>query len=99
MRYGYSFYLNHINSDTRNVIKGSTFGVSFEWEAHNLAALFGIGGESGKHLDVGATIFSDLNSHPLKDEDGNISKTGVASMCMITMYVFYRYSLTLRFGL
>ena len=99
MRYGYSFYLNHINSDTRNVIKGSTFGVSFEWEAHNLSALFGIGGESGKHLDVGATIFSDLNSHPLKYEDGNISKTGVASMCMITMYVLYRYSLTLRFGL
>jgi hypothetical protein len=27
MRYGYSFYLNHINSDTRDVIKGSTLGV------------------------------------------------------------------------
>lgn len=99
IRYGYSFYLNHINSDTKNVIKGSSLGVSFEWESHNLAALFGFGGEAAENLDVGATIFSDLKIHPLRDENGKLSKTGIASVGMVTMYVLYRTSLILRFGI
>ena len=38
MRYGYSFYLNHFNPNTKDVIQGSTAGVQFEWELHNYAA-------------------------------------------------------------
>ncbi len=35
--YGYSFYLAHINEETKDIIKGSAFGVAYEWELHNLA--------------------------------------------------------------
>ena len=59
MRYGYSFYSNHFNSNTKDVIQGSTAGVQFEWELHNYAAWLGIGGDSAKHLDVGKSIFAD----------------------------------------
>ncbi|WP_162849745.1 RHS repeat-associated core domain-containing protein [Anaeroplasma bactoclasticum] len=37
VRLGYSFYLNHINPDTRDVIQGTSFGMEFEWFAHNVA--------------------------------------------------------------
>ena len=37
VQWGYSFYLNHIRSDTKNIIKGTTSGVQGEWAAHNLA--------------------------------------------------------------
>lgn len=60
MRYGYSIYLNYFNPDTKDVIKGSSIGVQFEWELHNYAAWLGIGGDSAKDLDVGTTIFQIL---------------------------------------
>ena len=82
MRYGYSFYLNHFNADTKDVIQGSTAGTQFEWDLHNYAAWLGVGGDSAKHLDVGKTIFSDGKYHPLRDENGNISPTGVMSLGM-----------------
>ena len=87
MRYGYSFYLNHINPETKDVINGSSFGVQFEWELHNYAAWLGIGGDNAKHLDVGKSIFADGKSHPLIDKDGNISSTGVMSLGMRILYI------------
>ena len=30
VQFGYSFYLNHVNKKTKNAIKCTTFGVSFE---------------------------------------------------------------------
>ena len=87
MRYGYSFYLNHFNPNTKNVIQGSTAGVQFEWELHNDAAWLGIGGDSAKHLYVGKYIFADGKTHPLRDEYGNISGTGVMSIGMRIAYI------------
>ena len=87
MRYGYSFYLNHFNPNTKDVINGSSFGVQFEWALHNYAAWLGIGGDNAKHLDVGKSIFADGKSHPLIDKDGNISSTGVMSLGMRILYI------------
>ena len=87
MRYGYSFYLNHLNPNTKDVIQGSTAGVQFEWELHNYAAWLGIGGDSAKHLDVGKSIFADGKTHPLRDEHGNITATGVMSSVMRIVYI------------
>ena len=87
MRYGYSFYLNHFNPNTKDVIQGSTAGVQFEWELHNYAAWLGFGGEPAKHLDVGKTIFADGEAHPLRDKDGDITKEGVMSLGMRIGYI------------
>ena len=89
MRYGYSFYLNHFNHNTKDVIQGSTAGVQFEWELHNYAAWLGIGGDSAKHLDVGKSIFADGKTHPLRDEHGNITATGVMSLGMRIVYIWF----------
>ena len=89
MRYGYSFYLNHFNPKTKDVIQGSTAGVQFEWELHNYAAWLGIGGDSAKHLDVGKSIFADGKTHPLGDEYGNITATGVMSLGMRMVYICF----------
>ena len=89
MRYGYSFYLNHFNHNTKDVIQGSTAGVQFEWELHNYAAWLGIGGDLAKHLDVGKSIFSDGKTHPLRDEHGNITATGVMSLGMRIVYIWF----------
>ena len=89
MRYGYSFYLNHFNEDTKDVIQGSTAGVQFEWELHNYAAWLGIGGDSAKHLDVGQSIFADGVHHPLRDKDGNLTATGVMSLGMRIVYIIF----------
>lgn len=54
----YSFYLNHINKKTKNIIRGSTRGLQFEWMLHNIAFdVFGL--ENGEHLDTQKTIFTD----------------------------------------
>ena len=87
MRYGYSFYLNHFNPNTKDVIQGNTAGVQFEWELHNYAAWLGFGGEPAKHLDVGKTIFADGEAHPLRDKDGDITKEGVMSLGMRIGYI------------
>ena len=54
----------------------------FEWQLHNYAAWLGIGGDSAKHLDVGKSIFADGKTHPLRDEYGNITATGIMSIGM-----------------
>ena len=65
MRFGYSFYLNHINSETRDIIAGSTLGVSFEWMLHNLAYIwYSVKGDNEKitqaqTVNIGKTIFAD----------------------------------------
>ena len=87
VRYGYSFYLNHFNPDTKNIIQGSTAGMQIEWELHNYAAWFGIGGDSAKHLDSGKSIFSDSKYHPLKNERGEVTATGLMSIAMKVVYI------------
>lgn len=37
VKWGYGFYLNHVNDETKDVIQGTTSGLVGEWEAHNLA--------------------------------------------------------------
>ena len=65
MQFGYGIYLNHINEDTKDVIKGSTVGFQFEWNLHNIAFFaslpFGETSfkEQAKSVNVGNTIFSD----------------------------------------
>ena len=65
MQLGYSIYLNHFKEETKDVIQGSSFGVQFEWQAHNLMYTIGkiIDNESimnsAKSVDVGKTIFDD----------------------------------------
>ena len=85
MRYGYSFYLNHFNKTTKDVIQGSTYGIQYEWELHNYAAWIGFG-DSAKHLDVGKTIFSDGKAHPLI-QDKEISPIGLMSLAMRITYM------------
>ncbi len=85
--YGYSFYLNHINPDSKDVIQGSTVGVYYEWQLHNFAAWLGIGGDSAKDLDVGKSIFTDGQSHPLIDDNGEITLEGVMSLFMRGTYI------------
>lgn len=85
-RFVYAFYLNHINKDTKDIIKGSTAGVMCEWELHNYAAWLGFGGDSARDLDIGSTIFSDGESHPLIDK-GEISTAGIMSIGMRVWYI------------
>ena len=54
VQFGYSFYLNHIKDDTKDIIKGSSVGVQFEWELHNIA-YYG--------LDVVDTIIDSFDIH------------------------------------
>jgi len=89
MGYGYSFYLNHFNPNTKVVIQGSTARVQFEWELHNYAAWLGIGGDSAKHLYVGKYIFADCKTQPLRDEHGNITATRVMSLGMRIVYIWF----------
>ena len=56
VQWGYSFYLNHIRSDTKDIIQGTTAGVQGEWAAHNIGYyLFSIG-------KMGADLFGCDNS-------------------------------------
>ncbi len=59
VQFGYSFYLNHINPETKDVIKGSSIGVQYEWFLHNAAYYVGIERAHTQSVDVGASIFSD----------------------------------------
>ena len=59
------------------------------WFLHNLASYVGIGGDTAKHVDIGPTIFADGDSHPLIDEDGNISATGVMSVIMRGSFIVF----------
>ena len=86
VRFGYAFYLNYINKDTKDVIQGSTAGVMCEWELHNYAAWLGFGGDSARDLDIGSTIFSDGKSHPLI-VDGEMTWEGVMSIGMRVWYI------------
>ena len=51
-----------------------------------MAALFEVGGENAKHLDVGKTIFADGEDYPLRNKDGEITKEGVMSLAMRVLY-------------
>jgi len=65
VQFGYSFWLNHINKDTKDIIAGTTTGVQYEWAVHNVAYVFysvlknDQKVEDAKSVDVGRTIFAD----------------------------------------
>ena len=65
VQYGYSVYLNYFREDTKDVVDGSSFGMQFEWELHNVAyafsSVFGLEEykDQSKHVDLGSTIFED----------------------------------------
>ena len=82
----YGTYLNHFNPKTKDIIQGTTMGFVFEWRMHNYAAWVKIGGNSARNLDVGKSIFSDGDTHPLTVE-GKITSTGVMSTAMRAMYI------------
>ena len=67
---GYAIYLNYFREDTKDVIKGTSIGMQYEWMCHNIAfyglsfaQLFGANVEAEKgqaqDVNVGATIFAD----------------------------------------
>jgi len=73
-----SFYLNHINPNTRDIIKGTTAGVQGEWEAHNWGyyVLYLLNGtvnvfgndikgalNSAKYADIQGTVFNNPNHY------------------------------------
>ena len=56
----YSAYVNYINPETRDIVKGTSLGMEFEWMLHNIAYTFSFGKFTrAKDLDVEASIFSD----------------------------------------
>ena len=65
VQYGYCFWLNHINKNTKDVIDGTSIGMTFEWSLHNVAyvgsSLIGdqATADSAKDVNLGKTIFSD----------------------------------------
>ena len=83
MQLGYSIYLNHFKEETKDVIQGSSFGVQFEWQAHNLMYTIGkiVDNEtimnSAKSVDVGKTIFDDNHAEGF---------AGFASSAMKVLY-------------
>ena len=86
-RWLYSFYLNHINPKTKDIIQGSTSGMEFEIHMHNLAYWFGIERDKTKDTDLGKTIFND--SHAFYDENGNVSPEGLMSIVMKCLYIIH----------
>ena len=58
-QYAYSFYLNHFNEKTRDIIKGNTYQVQFEWMCYNVLYHLGIKKEQTGSVDIGETIFAD----------------------------------------
>lgn len=64
-QYGYCFWLNHVNPETRYVIDGTTNGLMYEWMLHNIAfwgsSLLGFDdyADMAASVDVGETLFSD----------------------------------------
>jgi hypothetical protein len=87
MKFGYSFYLNHFNESTKDIIKGTTMGMQYEWMLHNVAYRLGFGGDPAKNVNIGVSIFADGKSHPLREENGNISPEGIMSLAMRITYV------------
>ena len=59
MQWIYSFYLNHINKETRDIIKGSTIGVQYEWFDHNFAYYLGIKQLRADPVEIGKTIYNN----------------------------------------
>ena len=91
VQWGYSFYLNHINPDTKDIIKGSTTGMQYEWVLHNLAYFLGVNRSSSASVDLGPSIFSDGKDHPLIDENGEVSMAGVMSLLMRIIYLMFSH--------
>ena len=59
MQYAYSIYLNHFNPTTKDIIKGSSVGMQYEWFLHNTAYYLGIEKEHAADVSLGRSIFSD----------------------------------------
>ena len=65
VQWGYSFYLNHINPSTKDIIKGSTAGMQYEWFLHNVAYSLRIERGSSKDVDLDASIFADPHNNTM----------------------------------
>ena len=74
VRYAFSFWLNHF-SEYSDDIGGSTGGIAYEWELHNVAynalsilEVFGADvsekKKQARDVDVGYTIFADKHKFP-----------------------------------
>ena len=82
MRYGYSLYLNYVNPETKDVIKGTSIGVEFEWTVHNVAYRLlnvvkniGINEILGKTIDerIDQVAHVDVGKTIYDDEHGVLS--------------------------
>ena len=58
IQWAYAFYLNHINKKTKDVIKGTTLAVQYEWFVHNVAYYLGINQTRADPVEIGASIYS-----------------------------------------
>lgn len=102
MRYGYSFYLNHFNRDTRDIIQGSTPGVQFEWELHNYAYIYSKITKNedyinrSKTLDLDKTIFAD--NHSDIDYVGTLSHIMKTSYMLVVNPIYWIYDLIVNGG-
>ena len=71
------------------MIEGTTSGVLYEWQLHNIAYWLGFARGSSQSVDLGGTIFDDLSSHPLHGVNGDVSITGIVSRAMAITYVAF----------
>ncbi|MBP5551260.1 MAG: RHS repeat-associated core domain-containing protein [Bacilli bacterium] len=72
VKYIYSIYLNHINADTKDMIKGTSMGMEFEWWVHNAAYYIGSG---LKLLGVKKLFGLDIDEPLVSAESVNIGKS------------------------
>ena len=81
---GYSIYLNYFKDETKDVFKGSSSAIAYEWMAHNIGAFF-FGKQNLYDADIGPTIFNDLDA---RKEKGNKLEIA-ASIAMCVSYAIF----------
>lgn len=63
VQYGHCIYLNYFNEETKDIIDGTSIGMQFEWELHNIVygvtTVFGLENDQFKDVDLGRTMFED----------------------------------------
>ena len=75
MKLGYAIYLNHFNSSTKDVIRGSSIGLEYEWYLHNIMFYLTFGkSQSARSVSVGRSIFSDNHSGGIYGIASNVMK-------------------------
>ncbi len=86
VQWGYSFYLNHINEETRDIIQGTTSGFQGKWMAHNIAyhvlyktkVILGFFGVTSEKLEDAINASSPANiGRTVFDNRGGLIMTGL----------------------